>query len=307
MTRRTVRNGGADLAVFEQNAGTKPTVLLVHGYPDTHRVWDELADLLAERFHVVRYDTRGVGASTAPSGPGAFHLDELAADLGAVAHAVSPDEPVHLIGHDWGAFQCWAACAAPALQGRIASYTAVAGPRLDDASSMLEGLTLRRALAIARQARRSAYIALAQIPRLPEAMMRRSLADRWPDAMRRREGIEPREGHPAATLVDDAVAGLALYRTNMSLRRPPAVPVDVPVQLLVPTEDRYITPFVYEHAERWAVRLWRRDLRAGHWVQRSHPADVARAGSELIDHVEGAPEEPALRRARCDASPSPAP
>ena len=72
----------------------------------------------------------------------------------------------------------------------------------------------------------------------------------------------------------------------------------VPVQLVVPTRDRYISPALHDDAEAWASHVWRRDIRAGHWVQRSHPRVVERAVSELIQHVEGAAEASALRRAR---------
>ncbi|MFC7612955.1 alpha/beta fold hydrolase [Actinokineospora soli] len=65
---RTVRSGDVELAVFEQGDPAAPTVLLVHGYPDTHRMWDGVAARLAEDYHVVRYDVRGAGASSAPAG-----------------------------------------------------------------------------------------------------------------------------------------------------------------------------------------------------------------------------------------------
>jgi NAD(P)-dependent dehydrogenase (short-subunit alcohol dehydrogenase family) len=118
--------------------------------------------------------------------------------------------------------------------------------------------------------------------------------------MRRLEGIEPRPGHPAASIADDAVAGIALYRTNIG-RRPPVTaiaPSRVPVQLVVPTRDRYISTALYDDAALWADRVWRREVRAGHWAQRTHTAAVARYVTELVEHVEGAEEPPALRRAR---------
>lgn len=66
VTRRTVRGAGLDLAVFEQGDPLAPTVLLVHGYPDTHRVWDDVAADLAADHHVVRYDVRGAGSPRCP-------------------------------------------------------------------------------------------------------------------------------------------------------------------------------------------------------------------------------------------------
>ncbi|MDX6665908.1 MAG: hypothetical protein QOG68_2114, partial [Solirubrobacteraceae bacterium] len=188
---------------------------------------------------------------------------------------------------------------------RIASFTAIAGPRIDDRGRWLARRLRPRPAAlaeIAAQARCSWYVAAIQLPVLPELFARRVVARSWPGVLRRLERVEPRPGHPAPTLADDLVAGFALYRTNLR-RRPPAaagaaVPTSVPVQLIVPTKDRYLSTGFYRDCDGWATTLWRRDIRAGHWVQRSHPAPVARAIAELVDHVEGAPEAPSLRRAR---------
>ena len=81
-------------------------MVLVHGYPDSKEVWSEVAARLADRFHVVLYDVRGHGRSTAPQPlRGGFTLEKLTDDFLAVADAVSPDRPVHLVGHDWGSVQ----------------------------------------------------------------------------------------------------------------------------------------------------------------------------------------------------------
>lgn len=310
VTRR-VESAGADLAVYESGDRSAPTLILVHGYPDTHGVWDEVVELLAGSFHVVTYDMRGMGASTAPARRGAYSLTWLASDLEAVAEAVSPDRPVHLVGHDWGAFSCWEALTRGGADSfershsAIASFSAVAGPRIDDTA----GWVRRRlrpwppALAqLAAQARRSWYVAAFQLPVLPEIVTRHGMERAWPGVLRRLEGVEPRPGHPAPTLARDATIGIALYRTNLRGRgrspRRRLVPSEVPVQLIVPTQDRYLSTGLYADADRWATRLWRRDLRAGHWVQRSHPAPVARAIGELVDHAVGRPEAASLRRAR---------
>ena len=129
VTRRRVRGDGVDLAVYEQGDRSRPTVLLVHGYPDTHAVWDEVAARLAERFHVVRYDVRGAGASSRPFGRRRYTFEYLMADMEAVLDATAPERKVHLVGHDWGSIQSWeAVCTTP---DRFASFTSISGPCLD--------------------------------------------------------------------------------------------------------------------------------------------------------------------------------
>jgi pimeloyl-ACP methyl ester carboxylesterase len=81
------------------------------------------------------------------------------------------------------------------------------------------------------------------------------------------------------------VHGLALYRANMP-RRPGQRRVrrtELPVQVVVPARDRYVGPDLLADLERWAPRLTRRDLDAGHWVPRSHPDLLARWVTELGD------------------------
>lgn len=129
---RWVSTGGVELCVAELGEADRPTVLLVHGYPDSKEVWSEVAERLATRFHVVLYDVRGHGRSTAPQPlRGGFTLEKLTDDFLAVADAVSPDRPVHLVGHDWGSVQGWEFATVARTEGRIASFTSMSGPSLD--------------------------------------------------------------------------------------------------------------------------------------------------------------------------------
>src|SRR5690606_38075665 len=128
---------GLRLAVYVQGRADGPTIVLVHGYPDDHTVWDGVAESLAQRFRVVRYDVRGHGESAAPRGRDGYRMPHLVADLAAVVRAVSPDRPVHLVGHDWGSIQAWAAVRDPAHWGLFASYTTISGPDLAHVSAWL--------------------------------------------------------------------------------------------------------------------------------------------------------------------------
>ncbi len=128
---REVPSGGVTLAVREWGSVTDPTVVLVHGYPDTQELWTDVAVRLARKHHVVTFDLRGFGSSTPPpEGTAGYALPRLLDDLDSVLTVVAPGRRVHLAGHDWGAIVGWEAAAATRFAGQIVSYTAVACPGL---------------------------------------------------------------------------------------------------------------------------------------------------------------------------------
>src|SRR6185369_8815846 len=90
---------GVRLAVYQEGNPDGPTVVLVHGWPDTHVLWDGVVPLLADRFRIVRYDNRGAGKSTVPKKFSAFTMPCFANDFAAVIDAIAPGQPVHVLAH----------------------------------------------------------------------------------------------------------------------------------------------------------------------------------------------------------------
>ena len=76
-----------------------PVVVLSNSLGTTHRMWDAQLGALEERFRVVRYDTRGHGASPVPDGP--YAIDDLADDLVALLDRLGV-ERAHLVGLSLG-------------------------------------------------------------------------------------------------------------------------------------------------------------------------------------------------------------
>lgn len=303
-----MNGAGLELAVTERGEPSASTVVLVHGYPDTSAVWGPVAEQLAIGYHVVTYDVRGAGASDIPARTSDYRLDLLVADMAAVIDTVSPDRPVHLVGHDWGSIQSWAALVDDRLTGRIASYTSISGPPLDHAALWARsrfGLRPAAWAAGLRQALRSWYILFFHLPIAPALL---SLGVRsgdrgrraWVRALSLIEGVPSDGSWPAASVPSDALHGIGLYRANVRPRfaNPVRRHVDVPVQIIVPTRDRYVTPALLDGLESWSDRVWRREVPAGHWVVRSHPDGVVRWVRELVEHAEGGPEPRTLRRSR---------
>ncbi|MGW8697015.1 SDR family oxidoreductase [Streptomyces eurythermus] len=291
---RRVRTGGVDLCVAELGDPAQPTVVLVHGYPDSKEVWSEVAVRLADRFHVVLYDVRGHGRSTAPKPlRGGFTLAKLTDDFLAVVDAVSPDRPVHLVGHDWGSVQSWEFVTVGRTEGRIASFTSISGPSLDHFGHWIDARvkrpTPRRVGQLLGQGAKSWYVYLLHTPALPELAWRGPLGKRWPGILERAERV-PAGDYPTGSLPSDAAHGAWLYRDNVRarLRRPrPDAYAHAPVQLITPEGDVFLSERLYDDLDRWVPRLTRRTLPAGHWVPRTRPDQLSAWIEEFVVSVEG--------------------
>ncbi|MEV6962627.1 SDR family oxidoreductase [Streptomyces sp. NPDC051207] len=304
---RWVRTGGVELCVAELGDPRRPTVLLVHGYPDSKEVWSEVAARLADRFHVVLYDVRGHGRSTAPQPlRGGFTLEKLTDDFLAVADLVSPDRPVHLVGHDWGSVQAWEFVTVERTEGRIASFTSMSGPSLDHfghwINKRLTSPTPRRVGQLLGQGARSWYVYLLQLPVLPELAWRGPLGRLWPRILERAEKV-PAGDYPTASLRSDAAHGAWLYRDNVRprLRRPRTdAHAHVPVQLITPLGDAYLSEKLYDELEQWVPRLTRRTLPAGHWIPRTRPEQLCTWISDFVSCVENGRTEVAATGRHAD-------
>jgi pimeloyl-ACP methyl ester carboxylesterase len=285
-TQREVASGEQSLAVIEAGDNEAPTIVFVHGYPDTKEMWEPVLARLAPRFHVVAYDVRGAGRSSRPRGPAAYDLARLTEDFTAVIDAVSPGRPIHLVGHDWGGIQGWEFAASPRLRGRLRSFTTIAGPSLEQAGAGVRRLAVRGQLcAMLGRLRRSWYIVALCAPGGPTIAWRVLLAGgRWGRSLSLAEGVAVDERYPAPTLPADGVAGANLYRQNIARRifqSRPAARSNVPVQLIIPSGDRFISQSYYELAEARAPRVRRRIVPGSHWAPRSQPELVAQLIGEF--------------------------
>ncbi|MBC2933970.1 alpha/beta fold hydrolase [Nocardioides sp. zg-1228] len=260
--RRTVRGDGVDLAVLEAGDPEAPALVLVHGWPDTHRVWLPVAQRLAADLRVVVYDTRGQGLSPTDAPDSAFALPHLAADLMAVLDDVDPAHPVHVAGHDWGSVQAWEAVCEPGATDRIASFTSISGPNLDHvgawARSTLRHPTPAGVAGLLGQAVSSSYVPFLVSPLAPAVL--RVLGHR------------------------DMVSGLRYYRGNVGrpARGPRPRRTSVPVLQLALDRDPAIREAALVASEPWCDDLRRHHLPLGHWALRTDPDAVAEA---VLGHV----------------------
>jgi NAD(P)-dependent dehydrogenase (short-subunit alcohol dehydrogenase family)/pimeloyl-ACP methyl ester carboxylesterase len=302
VSERRVASGDVELALRETGDPARPTVILVHGFPDSSEVWRPVEEGLSRDYRVVAYDVRGAGASTVPARVEDYRMERLVEDLAAVADAVSPGRAVHLAGHDWGSIQLWEAICSPQLTGRIASFTSISGPSFDHAGTWARERfrhpSMRNVRDVGRQGARSWYMAAFQVPGC-ERGLKRVVERGFRRLLERQEGVRSAGGYPPPSLPNDAANGVNLYRANRGhFRHPRRRRTDVPVQLIEATRDPYVTAALLDGLEHIAPRLWRRPIPESHWVVRRNPALIAGMISEFVDHIEGGPESNELARAR---------
>jgi pimeloyl-ACP methyl ester carboxylesterase len=106
--RRVPLPNGVTLNLALAGDRTKPAVILLHGFPESHRTWREVAPRLEERFFLVMPDQRGFAGSSLPREAEAYTADLLIDDIFALAGALGIEQ-FALVGHDWGGAIAWGA------------------------------------------------------------------------------------------------------------------------------------------------------------------------------------------------------
>ncbi|NKE48401.1 alpha/beta hydrolase [Roseomonas frigidaquae] len=99
------RREGDGVTLRLRRGGEGPPLLLLHGNPQTHMMWNRVAPALAQRFTVICPDLRGYGFSGKPS-PSADHAGyakrAMAADMLALMRGLG-HETFQVVAHDRGA------------------------------------------------------------------------------------------------------------------------------------------------------------------------------------------------------------
>lgn len=275
-------------------AGRGPLVLLLHGFPDFWYSWRyQILALAAAGFHVVAPDMRGYNLSEKPPGVLAYHIKHLVADTAALLRHFGGERSGCLAGHDWGGLVAW--------------HTAARRPELVQKLAILNAPHPARYLEVLREepAQRpmSAYVALFQIPWLPELLLTAGAGAATARLMRASmtnpanfTAADARRYRQAITQPGAATAALnyyrAMYRRTLAhgLRERPNV-IRAPVLVLWGLKDAALHPANIERESllRYVPDLRVRTFEAGHFVQMDRPEEVneeligfLRNGAQLI-------------------------
>ena len=99
---------GVELDVATAGDPASPAIVLLHGFPESHRTWRHQIPELARTHFVIAPDQRGFARSSKPEGVASYTPDKPVADMLALADHFGKDR-ITLVGHDWGGAIAWMA------------------------------------------------------------------------------------------------------------------------------------------------------------------------------------------------------
>jgi pimeloyl-ACP methyl ester carboxylesterase len=246
---------------FEVTGDGQPVVLL-HGFPDSGRLWREQVPALAGAgFRVIVPDLRGYGASDQPAEVDAYGLPFLAGDvLGVLDHLGV--ERAHVVGHDWGAALAWG----------LGSLTP---DRVDHLVALSVGHPTAFANAGYEQREKSWYMLLFQFRDVAEQWLSN---DGW--ANLRTWSAHPDVEGVIADLerTGSLTPGLNWYRANIPPESwvGPGIelpPVAAPTMGIWSTGDFALTEAQMRDSGKYVAGPWRYERLEGpgHWMQLENP------------------------------------
>ncbi|MGJ3649411.1 alpha/beta fold hydrolase [Sphingomonas sp. GlSt437] len=97
---------GVELDVVVAGDPANPPIILLHGFPESHRTWRHQIPFLAQSHFVLAPDQRGYARSSKPEGVAAYATANIVADVLALADHFGIDR-FTLVGHDWGGAAAW--------------------------------------------------------------------------------------------------------------------------------------------------------------------------------------------------------
>jgi pimeloyl-ACP methyl ester carboxylesterase len=265
---RVVDCGECTVTVTEHGPAEGTPVVLLHGFPDSARLWRHQIPVLAGAgYRVIAPDLRGYGRSDKPQEVEAYQMSKLASDLTMVLDAAGVDR-AHLVGHDWGAALGW-------------YFATTSGHRLETLTALSAGHAGGFAAAGVAQREKTWYMLYFLIDGLAEA---RLPVDDW---YWFRSWIGP---HPEIeTWIDDLsrpgalTAALNVYRANIDpatwIAPPRPFPmVEVPTMGVWSSRDLALTETQMTASGDYVAGEWRyeRIEGASHWIPLDAPDELNR-------------------------------
>lgn len=89
-----------DVRLHYVMGGQGPTVVFLHGWPQTWYMWRDVLPGMMQNYRVVAVDMRGLGDSSRPNG--GYDAKSVSQDIWRLVHEVLGEKHFFVVGHDWG-------------------------------------------------------------------------------------------------------------------------------------------------------------------------------------------------------------
>ncbi|MEE2061308.1 alpha/beta fold hydrolase [Rhodococcus artemisiae] len=270
----TVVRDGLTFDVRDQGPIDGEPVVLLHGFPQDSRSWDDVAaDLHEAGYRTIAPDQRGYSPRARPRRRRDYRLFHLADDVDALIAQLGVG-PVHLVGHDWGAAVAWASAARHPTVVRTLTAVSVPHPA-----------AFLRSMVTSTQLFRSWYMVAFQLPWIPEKLLTVPAVS---NAVLRRTGQLPAAAARDVERMGDRFAvrgGLNWYRAlpltdpRSSLGR-----VEVPTLMVWSDADVAIGRAAVDANPRYVAAPYRLETLAGvsHWIPDEAPGKLA---DLILSHI----------------------
>ena len=249
-------------------------IILLHGFPETSRMWKDLIAILDNnKYRVMAPDQRGYSKGARPLDVGLYKIDLLANDILLMADAFGY-EKFHLVGHDWGSAVGW--YLAGRNPDRLLTWTALSVPHMDAFISAMDNDKIQK--------RKSRYISFFKLPFFPEFYFKifnyKNLRAIWT--------------HSSEDEINDYIdvfkqknalkASLHWYRANLSNSGEILGNIDVPTLMISGVSDIAVGQLAVDNTENYIngeYNIYKLD--AGHWLIQESFSEVS---SAIINHIE---------------------
>ncbi|MEU4311040.1 alpha/beta fold hydrolase [Nocardia sp. NPDC024068] len=269
-------NDGLTFDVLDEGPLDGIPIVLLHGFPQTAAQWSRLTPFLHEHgYRTLAPDQRGYSPGARPRGRFAYRISALVGDTAALITALG-GAPVHLVGHDWGSTVAWATAARrPDL---VRTLTSVSVPH---------PMAFARSLLSSSQALRTCYMALFQVPWIPEVVLSaafRAAGSAGDTSLRRRaaalSGLDDEQlDRLRRDIVDSGALHYALnwYRAMPIVdRRRAGQKVGAPTTHVSSSRDIFIARRGAELTPEYVTGPFDHEiLDATHWVPEERPEELA--------------------------------
>ena len=252
---------------------TGDAVILLHGFPETSRMYyDLIPALVSEGYKVVAPDQRGYSQGARPPKISDYSIDKLSQDVIDIADAFH-FEKFHLVGHDWGSAVGWVTVAFHS--DRVISWTALSVPHLD---AFFDAIKTDK-----DQQRKSQYINFFKKPILPELYFKIFGYTYLKDIWRKSSQLEIEKYLEVFKQRGALKASLNWYRANMNNEDKFIGDITTPTLIIYGLKDMAIGEKSVDESEKYLTGDYKIEkLNSGHWlIQESFEA----VSNSILQHL----------------------